>query len=145
MRGALYIYMLTLLRFTNKMNTPAFVSKILRLTHSDVWDSYICRGTVIVQKYTSTSKILNIWKLSSSCFVKSFVLSDNNKIISKSNKIPWHFSNRLLSYFYNIRNFVDFLESNCLSLNIGCSSCIQLFICDLIVIFSVINNWIFLN
>ena len=35
-RGALYIYMLTLLRFTNKMNTPTFVSKILRLTHSDV-------------------------------------------------------------------------------------------------------------
>ncbi len=32
----IYIYMLRLLRFTNKKNTLALVSKILRLTHSDV-------------------------------------------------------------------------------------------------------------
>ncbi len=86
-RGALYIHMLTLLRFTNKMNTPTFVSKILHLTHSDVWptpafdplrrlrllrlttptfdhsevwDSYVCRGTVYVSDICLYKFVFNL-------------------------------------------------------------------------------------
>ena len=98
---ALYIYMLTLLRFTNKMNTPTFVLKILRLTHSDVWptpafdpfrrlrllrlttptfdhsevwDSYVCRGTL----YTSASE---------TCWVKAHTLLRSQLIRDKDSSI----------------------------------------------------------